>query len=536
MTGADLLVKTLLENNVEYIFGHPGDETAIFKSLFSKKIKFITTRHEQGAAFMADAYARTSGKFGVCYSTLGPGGTNLMTGIANAFLDRSPVIAFSDQVELSELHKGAHQYLDLTKIFEPITKFAVTVENAEMIPNILNDALQIALRERPGPVHITLPKDVLRSEVYQFPNSKKFAAEIPKKIINKKLLNIVAKLLNESKAPIAIVGNLVNRKKLNKSLLKFIEMHNIPTFTTYMGKGAIPESHPLSLGVMSRHAKNQLIEIFEKANLVILIGFDYVEGIKPDIWKMGNKKSVISFEDSIHTEGIFYKPDIIISKLEAETLDYIIPINHTLSSKLWINVPKVRKEIAKKIRSKNVKSKNKLTPEDIMDAISSLGQKWIVTADVGLNKYAVGLCLKTDRPNSVFFSNGLSSMGFSVPAAIGVKLANPKSTVISISGDGGFLMNLQELETSTRSGTNITFIVFKDNNLGLIKRMHLNEFNNHIGVEIGNPDFVKLAQAFGMKGAYIRTKAEFKTALKKAIKSKKSWILEIPITYKSWLE
>src|SRR3990167_6234404 len=173
MTGAELLIESLLNHNVRFIFGHPGDETSVFKALVTRKINFITTRHEQGAAFMADAYARVTGEIGVCYSTLGPGASNLATGIANAYLDRSPVLAISDQIETSELHKGAHQYIDLKKLFEPITKMSLNVEDTEMIPQLVDFAIETASQERPGPVHLTIPKDVLRRDVYLFGGFKK---------------------------------------------------------------------------------------------------------------------------------------------------------------------------------------------------------------------------------------------------------------------------------------------------------------------------------------------------------------------------
>lgn len=540
MIGAELLVKSLLSYNVKYIFGYPGDETAIFKALINKKITFITARHEQGAAFMADAYARMSGNIGVCYSTLGPGATNLVTGIANAYMDRSPVIAISDQVETSEVHRGAHQYIDLKKIFEPITKMSLNVEDTETIPQLMDFAVDTALQERPGPVHLTIPKDVLRRDVYLFSTRKKLTtrpAKCQTKKQNKTLSKKVADDLKNSMNPVLIIGNLAIRLNISSEIQDLVEHFKIPTFTTYMGKGSFPESHPLSLGVLSRHAKDEMGEIFYNADLILLIGFDYAEGIKPSFWTMGKQKTVISLDESIHTEGIFYKPDITITQGVKETLLEIKKnASKNLNEKSWLDVPKIRKEIRSKMRSGAINQQGKVTPESVMEVISKLGVDLLVTSDVGLNKYAVGLCLQVENPRSVMFSNGLSSMGFSLPAAIGAKIACPQKTVISISGDGGFLMNMQELETCKRTETQIIVIVLRDNSLGLIKRMQKYEFKSCLGVDIGNPDFVLLAKSFGIKSSKVKSKTDLNTKLRRAISSKEPYLIEVPISYESWLE
>lgn len=540
MTGAELLIESLLNHNIRHIFGHPGDETSFFKALTGKKISFITTRHEQGAAFMADAYARITGDVGVCYSTLGPGATNLATGVANAYLDRSPVIAISDQIETSELHKGAHQYIDLKKFFEPITKTSLIVEDTETIPQVIDFAIQNALQERPGPIHLTIPKDVLRRDVYLFGTSRRqLTRKTKKKIPDKALVNKIAAKVGGSASPILVVGNLVIRKNLVKDVVDFAEHLKIPTFTTYMGKGAFPESHPLSLGVLSRHAKNELAEIFNNSDLIVLLGFDYSEGVKPGIWAVGQEKTVISFDESIHSEGIFYKPDIVVTQMVGETLVRVKKaLKKNIKEKPWFDVPKVKSDMQLKVRSRNITERNKMTPEVIMGAISATNGRnnMIVTADVGLNKYAVGLCLKVETPKSVLFSNGLSSMGFSLPAAIGAKIADRKKTVISISGDGGFMMNVQELETCKRLGVQIIIIILRDNSLGLIKRMQKNDFKSHLAVDFGNPDFVLLAKSFGIKGSRVTSTNTLKEKLKKAVASKESYLIEVPITYESWLE
>ena len=541
MIGAELLIESLLKHNVKYIFGHPGDETSIFKAIALKKINFITTRHEQGAAFMADSYARISDSIGVCYSTLGPGATNLVTGIANAYMDRSPVIAISDQVESSELHKGAHQYLDLVKIFEPITKLSILAEDTERIPQLIDFAIETALQERPGPVHLTVPKDVLRNEVYLFGRNIDSKVKLTKNLKQQqdKSLSIkIANQLNDSGSPLMIIGNLAIRKNISKEIMEIANHFKIPTFTTYMGKGAFPESHSLSLGVLSRHAKDELAEIFSNADLIMLVGFDYSEGIKPSLWTVGSKKTVISLDDSILKEGVFYKPDISVTQMVKETLLQVKKYSKSQKvEKPWFDVSQARRKIQQKIRSRVIKERGKMMPESVMEVISSLNMpSLLVTSDVGLNKYAVGLCLTVEHPKSVMFSNGLSSMGFSLPAAIGAKVADPKKIVISISGDGGFMMNVQELETCKRIGAQVIIIILRDNSLGLIKRMQKNDFKNHLGVDIGNPDFVMLANSFGIKGSVVKSKSDLKNKIKKAIKSKESYLIEIPTSYESWLE
>ncbi len=537
MNGAALLVESLQQQGVSVIFGLPGDEVAFFEALRGSSIRFITVRHEQAAAFMADAYGRLTRRPGVCFSTLGPGATNLATGLANAMLDRSPVVALSDQVPTDQMRPGVHQYVDLTAFFQPITKWSAVIRDPELIPAALQYAVQVARSERPGPVHLSLPVNVLERECFLF----NLGGELPGRPSalhtrpDPRALQQVAIWLQEAQAPVLLVGNLPIRTRALDSLRRFVEAYQIPTLTTYMGKGALPEDHPLCLGVISRHARGELMGLFTACDLILTIGYDEVEGVKPSLWMVGNHKRVVCVDSVFESESNLLHADLTLAGDVATILEDLTAMAPS-GRQPWLEVSAVRKAMQRPLQQPQIESAP-LSPAAITRTMAQiLPDHAVLTVDVGLNKYAMGLTYPIRGRQQILFSNGLSAMGFALPAALGARLARPEDPVVAVSGDGGFLMNVQELETSVRHGLPVVALVLRDNALGLIRRMQVARFGEAVGTTLGNPDLPALAAAFGARGITVDTADMLADVLVEAIASHQTWVIDIPTSYEGWLQ
>lgn len=544
MNGAELLVDTLAAHGVRHAFGIPGDEVFMFDALRRSRLDFVVARHEQGAAFMADVYARVSGRPGVCFSTLGPGATNLVTGVANAFLDRSPVIAISDQVPTDRLLDGAHQYLDLEALFGPITKWRATLKDGHAIPCAVADAFRCAMTERKGPVHLTLPADVLARAVSAPAGAAAQRPPVngrdhPPAGLNGTAADVeqLLALLQMAEAPIAIVGNLPTRARANAELIALVEAFQLPVFTTYMGKGAVPEDHPLSLGVLSRHAGQSLSTIFEPADLVLTIGFDPVEGVSPALWSVGRAKRTVALGTQTDGDEAGMPADLhVTGDLKALLTELVTRQNGRTSQPCWLDAAAVRTQIRQRLRGQPAAGDGAMRPQAVVDTIRQVvDPSAIIVGDVGLNKYAVGLCFEAREPGTVIFSNGLSALGFALPGAIGARLARPEAQVIAVAGDGGFLMNVQELETAVRRALPVVAIVLRDDSYGLIKRMQEKQFGCSFGVELGNPDLPALARSFGAAGVRVTRPDELAEALTGALTAEQPTVIDIPVCYDHWL-
>jgi acetolactate synthase I/II/III large subunit len=544
MNGAEILVDALAAHEVRHVFGLPGDEVHLFEALRRSGLDLVVARHEQGAAFMADVYARVSGRPGVVFSTLGPGATNLVTGIANAHLDRSPVIAISDQVATHQLREGVHQYLDLEVLFGTVTKWSTTITDGQTIRCAIAHAFEIAAAERKGPVHLTLPADVLAAPVndteslidWPFasngrPHPRRSHGLTPAD------LREVAGVLGAAEAPIAIVGNLPTRARVNDELIALLETLQIPVFTTYMGKGAIPEDHPLSLGVLSRHAGQTLSTVFEPADLILTVGFDLVEGVMPTLWRVGRPKRTIVLDAWLEPDAARGEEEIQVIGDPRGVLDDLLRArNGAVPRPCWLDAAGIRVQQQRHLRRPLGEGNGAMRPQDAVDAIRQVvDASAIVVSDVGLNKYAVGLCFAALEPGTVIFSNGLSALGFALPGAIGAKLARPEAQVIAVAGDGGFLMNVQELETMARRSLPVVTIVFRDDSYGLIQRLQENKFGASHGVALGNPDLPALARSFGVEGVRATTPDELVAALTAALAAERATVIDVPVCYDHWL-
>ncbi|QDI89227.1 acetolactate synthase large subunit [Candidatus Nitrosopumilus sp. SW] len=529
MKASDLFVKCLEKENVEYIFGIPGEENSdIMMSIDNSKIKFILTRHEQGAAFMADVYGRLSGKVGVCLATLGPGATNLATGVANANMDRSRVLAITGQTDSYLLHKESHQNLNVVSMFEPITKWSWSIRNAQNIPEIVRRAFKIALTEKPGATHIELPQDVAKQESDIPPIGYK---KLYRPKANETLIKKAAKIILDAKKPIMIVGNGCIREKASSHVRKFAEKTKICSINTFMGKGVIPDDWNTHLHTLGIKDADHALQAVLDADVVISVGYDLVE-YSPKMWNEKLDKKIVHIDFTPAEVYTYYRPDVEIVSDVQYAVDQILEemnqqcgVNKELVSyprkKMPEEFQKIRNEVTERINTFENDSAYPMKPEKIiLDVRKELERSDIVISDVGTHKLWIAKVYNTYEPNTCIIPNGFASMGFALPGAIGAKLAFPEKTIVAMSGDGGFLMNVQEIETAVRLKIPIIVIVWIDDGLNLIKLKQNHEFGQSVATEFGNPDIVKLAESFGAKGFYAKTVKEFQKYVKAAKKEK----------------
>ena len=529
MKASDLFVKCLEEEQVEYIFGLPGEETndLIISLAGSPKIKFILTRHEQGAAFMADVYGRLTQKVGVCLSTLGPGATNLTTGVANANMDRSPLLAITGQTYTDQLHKESHQNMDPITMFEPITKWRWSMRNADSIPEIIRRAFKIALEEKGGAVHLELPQDVAKMESDIKPIGIK---EILRPRPNKDLIKKAAKMISDSKMPIILIGNGCIRKNASASLREFVERTCICSINTFMAKGVISDKSERHLQTIGIKEADYALTALKKADLVIAIGYDLVE-YSPKNWNGKLKKNIIHIDFTTAEVDTYYPPAIeiaadieytikaILDELEEEKRN-----NPSLEGFPHKETPDLFKKIKKEVTWRIERFRNDFSypikPEKLItDVRNILDEHDIVISDVGAHKLWIAKVYNTYVPNTCLITNGFCSMGFALPGAISAQLVKPKQKVVAMCGDGSFLMNLQEVETAVRLNLPIIIVVWCDYDFGIISLKQSMEFGRSAYTKFNNPDFVKLAESFGAIGYRAKNTEEFSKVLEKARES-----------------
>ena len=530
MKASDLFIKCLEAEGVEYIFGMPGEETNdIMMSLSdSKKIRFILVRHEQAAAFMADVYGRLTQKVGVCLSTLGPGATNLATGVANANMDRSPLLAITGQTNTDSLHKESHQNMDVITMFKPITKWNWSIRNPDSIPEIIRRAFKISLDEKAGAVHLEIPQDIAKknSDIRSI-RSKGFLRSRP----NQDLVKAAAKLIYEARMPMLLVGNGCIRGNATSHLRKFVEHTGICSTNTFMAKGAISDKSERHLQTIGIKEADHVQIAMRESDLVIAIGYDLVE-YSPKNWNGDLRKKIIHIDFTPAEADTYYSPAVEIAADIEYTIDAILEElkKESKQENLKEGFPRdqipsvfknVRQEVVWRMERYNHDLSYPVKPEKLVsDVRNALEEDDIVISDVGAHKLWIAKVYKTYSPNTCIITNGFCSMGFALPGAIAAQLAKPKQKVIAMCGDGGFLMNVQELETAVRLRLPIIVIVWCDSDLGMISLKQIDEFGKSAFTRFNNPDFVKLAKSFGANGYDVQSTTEFGEMLEKAKESK----------------
>ena len=531
MKASDLFVKCLEAENVKYIFGIPGEETSdlMISISESETIKFVLVRHEQAAAFMADVYGRLTNEVGVCLATLGPGATNLTTGVASANMDRSPILAITGQTEITQMHKESHQNMDPVTMFTPITKWTWSIRDADSIPEILRRAFKIATEEKKGATHLDLPVDVAKTKSYLKPlHNKKSSISCP----TSSMLHDATKLILMSTAPVILVGNGCIRNNASDVIRGLAELTGIYSMNTFMGKGVISDASPAHLGTIGIKESDYALHALKLADVVISIGYDLVE-YSPKNWNGSNLKKIIHIDSTSAEVDNYYNPDIEISGDLELTISLLINSIRKSQNEIRINsidkqkidhaktkFRRIKKEVDWRIEQFKDDEAYPIKPEKLIYEVrNALSSDDILISDVGAHKLWIAKIFKAFSPNTCIISNGFCSMGFALPGAVGAQLACPARKVVAMCGDGGFLMNVQELATAVQLQLPIIIVVWCDSDLGVISTKQRLEFGKSVFTNFSNPDFVKLAESFGAKGYKITSTSEFSSILKETIKS-----------------
>ncbi len=527
MKASDLFVRCLENEGVEYIFGIPGEENLdVMDSMIGSSIKFVTTRHEQGAAFMADVYGRLTGKAGVCLATLGPGATNLVTGFADANMDRAPIIGIAGQGATTRMHKESHQILDLVNLFAPISKYSVQIREPEIVGEIVRKAFKAAEAEKPGGSFIDFPENVAAMEVEGKEPLKVQSAQPPVPPADK--ISQAAEIISNARYPLVMAGNGVVRARADDALVAFAEKLNIPVATTFMAKGSIPFSHDLSLGTVGLQAHDYVACGFDRADVVICIGYDMIE-YHPHLWNKEKNNKIIHIDMSAAEVDEHYILECgVIGDITAALEAIAAVAKPQTESKSQA----LREIIVEELTTHENDDSFPLVPQRIiLDLRKALAADDIVVSDVGAHKMWMARMYQAERPNTCIISNGFASMGIGVPGAIAAKLAYPDRTALTVTGDAGFLMNSQEIETALRIGVAIVILVWNDSKYGLIKWHQDRRFGRDTQIEFNNPDLVKYAESFGAKGYRVESAENLLPILKQAIADDTVVVIDCPVDY-----
>jgi acetolactate synthase-1/2/3 large subunit len=528
MNAADIFVKCLENEGVKYIFGVPGEENEAFLfALENSEIQFIPVRHEQGGAFIANVWGRLTGEAGVCLSTLGPGATNLLTGVADANLDKAPVIAITGQGSNERLHHESHQIIDVVDMMKAVTKWNATITQPSVIPEIVRKAFKLAQEEKPGATHIELPENIADMEVSEDITSLPIY-NVRRPSPDTKALNEAASLISQAKKPIIVAGNGAIRKRASKALTELSTKHNIPVACTFMGKGAVSDADEHCLGAVGLGFKDYIIEAFEQADLVISIGYDIAE-YDPVHWNRNNDKKIVHIDFTSAEVFTHYIPNVEIVADIAETIKRL---SNVIGHQKWDNwYTSIRSRIKESIESYSLDDSSGIfNAPGVINAVRDiLPDDGLLISDVGSHKMWIARNYQTYEPNSCLISNGLASMGISLPGGIAAAMVDDERPVIAMMGDGGSMMNIQELETAHRLGLHFIIIILNDNNYGLIEWKQAMSEGKSFGTKLTNPDFVKLSESFGIEAYKPTDVSHLKSILNNAIDNKILTLIEIPI-------
>jgi acetolactate synthase I/II/III large subunit len=527
---SDVFVECLEAEGARYVFGIPGEETLdLNESLADSAVQFVPVRHEQGGAYMADAYGRLTGRAGVCLGTLGPGATNLVTAVADAFLDRAPLVALTGQSDLERMHKESHQYIDVISMMRPIVKWNARVSSPEIIPEVVRKAFAVAESEKPGSTHLELPEDVMVRPLDASPLPR-HAPVRPEP--GTRELQRATDLIMAAERPIILAGNGAIRTHASRALRAFVHTTGIPVAETFMAKGLLDFEDFHALGTVGLQARDYEMAGFDDADLVIAVGYDLVEHA-PEKWNPRRDKQIVVI-DTVSAE---------IDEFFLPTVELVGDIAHVLA-RLAAGVHRPQDEEVESTRLRDLvlgelhegaddDSFPMRPPRVLADLRRVLNRNDILVSDVGLHKLWIGRMFPAHEPGTVLIANGLAGMGFALPTGIAAKLVNPSRSVVTVSGDGGFLMNCQELETAVRLKTPVVNIVWENRQFGSIVWKQDNKFGRHFGVDFGGTDFVKLAAAFGAPAWRCESAGDFAQRLTEALALDVPSVIAVPIDYHS---
>ncbi len=529
MKASDLFIKALEEEGVEYIFGIPGEENLDFLNSLreSKKIKLILTRHEQGAGFMAATIGRLTGKVGVCLSTLGPGATNFVTAAAYAQLGGMPMLMITGQKPIKSSKQGQFQIVDIVDMMKPLTKYTRQIVSGDTIPSRVREAFRLALEEKPGAVHLELPEDIA-DEKTEVPLITKSSVRRP--IAEEKAINVAVDLIEKAKSPLLLIGAGSNRKMTSKMLLEFVTKTGIPFFSTQMGKGVIDERNPLCLGCAALSSKDFVHRAIDNADLIINVGHDVVE--KPPFFMRPNGRTVLHINFFAASVDPVYFPQ---AEIVGDIANSIWQINQKIiPQKNWdfSYFLKVKSYVDGHIKEGTEDDRFPIYPQRLVSEIRKLvPEDGIIALDNGVYKIWFARNYPAYQSNTVLLDNALGTMGAGLPSAIGSKIVFPNKKVVAICGDGGFMMNSQEMETAVRLGIDLVIVILRDNAYGMIKWKQSNMGFENFGLDYGNPDFVKYAESYGAQGYRPKSVVEFISTFENCLNSKGVQLIDLEIDY-----
>jgi acetolactate synthase-1/2/3 large subunit len=529
---SDLFVECLEAEGVKHVFGIPGEETLdLNASLEDSSITFVPVRHEQGGAYMADMYGRLTRRAGVCLGTLGPGATNLITGVADAFLDRSPLVALTGQADLERMHKESHQHIDVVSMFGPVTKWNVRLYSSRVIPEVVRKAFKVAQAQKPGPTHIELPEDVMAELVDAEPLPSRVRIRRPEPS-GREMLEAAA-VIRAAANPVVLAGNGVARVGAAPALREFARATGIGVAETFMGKGLLDYEDPRALGTVGLQERDYALAGFEDADVVITVGYDLVEHA-PKNWNPRRDKRIVSIDTAAAEVDEHFMTEVelvgdiyhILSRLAEELRDMDAGPPASRAGSRLNDIVLGRFEAGRDDDAFPVRP-----PRALWEIRQALGPQDMLISDVGLHKLWIARMFPAHEPDTVMIANGLAGMGIALPTAIAAKLVHPERRVVTVNGDGGFLMNAQELETAVRLRTPIVNVVWENNQYGSIVWKQEKKFGRHFGTDFTNPDFVRLAEAFGMPAWRIEAVDDFGPTLRRALDLDVPSLIVLPIDY-----
>ena len=528
MKASDLFIKALENEGVEYIFGIPGEENLdMLDSLRNSKIELILTRHEQGAGFMAATYGRLTGKPGVCMSTLGPGATNLVTPAAYAQLGAMPMLMITGQKPIKKSKQGRFQIIDVIDMFQSLTKLTKQIVNGHNIPSLVRESFRLAMEERPGAVHLELPEDVAEEEagdrIFEVVGHRRPDA-------SHKSIMYAAKMIEEAKRPLLLIGAGANRKRTSHALTEFVESTGIPFFDTQMGKGVIDERHPLFLGTAALSANDFLHNAIAHADLIINVGHDVIE--KPPFFMEEGKQDVIHINFFPAEVDDVYFPQLNVVGDIAHSIHHLTELVDPMDTWDFSYFMRVKTEVDSHLSKYFEDTRFPMLPQRLVHNIRKrLAEDDIVTLDNGVYKIWFARNFACYQPNTLLLDNALATMGAGLPSGMAAKLIYPNKKVVSVCGDGGFMMNSQELETAVRNKLNIIVIILNDSSYGMIKWKQEGIGFESYGLDYKNPDFVKYAESYGAIGHRPTSDEDFNVIFENCLNTSGVHVIDLAVDY-----
>ncbi len=532
-TVAELIVRCLENEGVTHVFGIPGEENIhLVQALAPSPIRYVLVRHEQAASFMAEVYGRLTGSAGVCSATLGPGAINMLLGVADATTNSTPVVALSAQVGMNRAFKESHQGVDLVSMFEPVTKWASLMATPEAAPEMIRKAFKLAQTERPGAVYLAVPEDVETAAVPE--HARPLVVNIPRPDEpSLSQLKRAADVLRAARNPIVLAGHGAARAGAGAALRQFAEQLAIPVATTFHGKGVFPDDHPQALGAVGFMRHDYVNFGFDEADVIVAVGYELQE-FDPVRINPHSDKKIIHIHRFPAEVDLHYEVEVGLQSEIGHTLEALAA---EVGRKFDGSVGRIRAMLEGELERGRADDRFPLAPARIVaDTRAALGREDIALVDTGALKMWMARLYPTYEPNTCLISNGLSTMAWTVPGAIGAKLACPEARVLVATGDGAFMMNSQEIETALRERVPFVVLIWVDDEYGLIKwKMDL-ELGENFDIAFGNPDFVAYAESFGARGYRIEAADELLPVLKKALADDTVSVIACPVDYSANLQ